>query len=408
MEPNHENKLSFDKTYLIYDPSLNNNEIMDYIKQNFYGKIFSTYEILEYIPHNNDIAIYMCYTDVNVVRDALRYFADRSNISFFIVKDFLDNTRIVTIDINDDGKINVINDNPVSSISVDEIPMNIQNVGVFVKSFFPNCNYFDPLTKEHEFQKLTESNKVTASYRKGIYITDVSQNNDGDIAFKLLRCSTNLEGPTDNFRKSDHDIIRKVKNFCKYIFTQEADLNHVLAQVYDNQIVNGKNKKAKISAHSDKTKDMTENGVMAFCSFYSYSTYEPKKLTHLKFKRKNSDEVFNITLYPNSIFLMPLSTNRLYTHEIFPSKLPVENIPTRLGYVIRCSKTKAVYRNNKTYIAYDNDDQNDTLVELEEQTPESVKLLKQLYYEENITDNIINYGRINFSLNAGDYMKPIL
>jgi len=55
-------------------------------------------------------------------------------------------------------------------------------------------------------------------------------------------------------------------------------------------------------------------------------------------------------LYPNSVFIMSLEMNRLYTHEISPSHLPMDLIPLRLGYVIRCSKTKAIYKDNKTYI----------------------------------------------------------
>jgi hypothetical protein len=51
---------------------------------------------------------------------------------------------------------------------------------------------------------------------------------------------------------------------------------------------------------------------------------------------------------------MSLEMNRLYTHEISPSHLPMDLIPLRLGYVIRCSKTKAIYKDNKTYI-FNND-----------------------------------------------------
>lgn len=397
----YENMLSFDKTYLICETLNSDNDKMNYIRQHFYGKVYDILDLHKIDTRDNMIIVYICYHDINVIYNTIECFNKNANVSLFVIKDFVSNG---VLDITNYDSLRV------TIISYDEIPININNVGVFVKMFFKDCDYFDSLTKEHEFQKLTESNKVSISYRKGIYITDVSQDSDNNLTFKLLRCSTNLDGPTDNFRKSDIEIIDKVKNFCRYIFTQEPDLNHVLAQVYDNQIVNGKNKKARISAHSDKTKDMTDNGVMAFCSFYSYPTNDPKNLTHLKFKRKNSDETFKITLYPNSIFLMPLCTNRLYTHEIFPPKASIGNIPTRLGYVIRCSKTKAIHKNNKTFIIYDNNDNNDNteLEELVEPSVDDIKTLKQLYYEENVTENIVNYGRINFSLNSGDYMKPIL
>ena len=49
---------------------------------------------------------------------------------------------------------------------------------------------------------------------------------------------------------------------------------------------------------------------------------------------------------------MSLDSNRLYTHEIIPSSLPIEKLPIRMGYVIRCSKTKALYNDGKTYLIF--------------------------------------------------------
>lgn len=65
---------------------------------------------------------------------------------------------------------------------------------------------------------------------------------------------------------------------------------------------------------------------------------------------------FDITLYPNSVFVMSLDMNRLYTHEIIPSILPIDRIPTRMGYVIRCSKTNAIFKNEQTYIINENNE----------------------------------------------------
>ena len=84
-------------------------------------------------------------------------------------------------------------------------------------------------------------------------------------------------------------------------------------------------------------------------------------LTKLRFRLKsdveksnndllNFPKSFDLTLYPNSVFMIPLSTNRLYTHEIIPSTLEVYKIPTRLGYVARCSKTIGIMIGNKTFI----------------------------------------------------------
>ena len=172
------------------------------------------------------------------------------------------------------------------------------------------------------------------------------------LQFNLLRCSTNLKGPTDNFRDTDKEIIGKVNNIVKYYFRDAVELNHVLAQVYENTMTinnNGKKeRKAKISKHSDKTKDMPKNALIAFCSFYK--DYYNGKINNveLKSKKSNNDQYdicykgtsmltilrfilkkevvndklaknFDVVLYPNSVFIIPLSTNRLYTHEIVPS-----------------------------------------------------------------------------------------
>ena len=41
-------------------------------------------------------------------------------------------------------------------------------------------------------------------------------------------------------------------------------------------------------------------------------------------------------------------------------------------------------------------------------TVKDIKYLKHLYFKENSTSDIIKYGNIDFLMNSGDYMKPIL
>ncbi len=111
---------------------------------------------------------------------------------------------------------------------------------------------------------------------------------------------------------------------------------------------------------------------------------------------------FSVILYPNSVFLIPLSTNRLYTHEIKPSMLNVEKIPVRMGYVVRCSNVEAKFMNNETFI-----NENGNLIKLEPMTSESIQNLRNSYIEENKTENLVEYGEVHFSMNLGDYEKPI-
>ena len=134
-------------------------------------------------------------------------------------------------------------------------------------------------------------------------------------------------------------------------------------------------------------------------------------LTRLKFQikpeaaKQNPDlkSSFFVTLYPNSVLLMSLETNRLYTHAICPSAHNVEHIPVRLGYVIRCSETEAIYtKEGETMILSENG-----YVPLEEPTAEGVEELTKLYYIENTTIDMVDYkDKFFFSMNKGDYMAP--
>lgn len=142
---------------------------------------------------------------------------------------------------------------------------------------------------------------------------------------------------------------------------------------------------------------MPINGIMAFCTFYDdlskleyldTDKFDMGKrgvsgLNKLVFKLK--DEVaeldssnnlvksFAITLYPNSAFIMPLTTNRLYTHEITASSLNAELLPNRLGYVVRCSNKECIHKNGSTYVKKERDE-----IKLEDPTETELFELKHL------------------------------
>nr|BFE59712.1 hypothetical protein GCM10020063_042380 [Dactylosporangium thailandense] len=306
---------------------------------------------------------------------------------------------------------------PWEVVGLGRVPVRVHGVGVYYRRFF-GPGHFDRIRAEHEFQSLTESTKPGTAHRTGIYLTPVVPDGD-DLHFRLLRCSTNLSGPTDNFRATDTGIVDALNREAALVFRDQAPLNHVLAQVYHN-----KQSKAKISAHADKTKDMPGNGIMAFCTFYDrLDALRPlpgdpfdlglngtSGLTTLRFRLKEPDGApalpaqFTVVLHPDSVFFMPLSTNRLYTHEIRPSTLDAAVLPTRLGYVVRCSSTEAVHRAGETFLKTGRGP-----VRLEPPTPEGMDELRRLYAEENRTPNVIDYGgRFGFSMNAGDYVAPRL
>jgi len=326
-------------------------------------------------------------------------------------------------------------------VGLGRVPILVHGMGVFYRRFFkPERDYFNRVRAEHAFQALTESTKPGKALRTGIYLTPVEKRGD-DLHFNLLRCSSNLSGPTSNFGDNDRSIADALNAEAATLFQNPAELNHVLAQIYYNMPAVGTRKptKAKISPHADKTKDMPRNALMAFCTFYNHldrlhpvgmfdyghknarrkqnsaKSRSSKKhetgLTRLVFRLKQGmakkyprlAREFSITLYPESVFFMPISTNRIYTHEIRPSALPANCLPTRLGYVVRCSSTRAVHKEGQTFVV----GCNRKLHPLGPPTPEAVKDLKGLYRRENLTDAIVDYKHpVLFSMNRGDYTRP--
>ncbi|MFC7791214.1 hypothetical protein [Streptomyces cinereoruber] len=312
-------------------------------------------------------------------------------------------------------------------VGLGRVPLRVHGVGVYYRRFFaPEADHFEKIRTEHAFQSLTESTKPGTAHRSGIYLTPVTRDGDA-LHFRLLRCSTNFSGPTENFRPTDTHIVEELNREAATVFRGQAPLNHVLAQIYHNTHATPERRqsKARISAHADKTKDMPVNGVMAFCTFYDgldklehltedafdHGLKGVSGLTRLHFRLKDPvgehegaalPAQFGITLHPGSVFFMPLSTNRLYTHEIRPAPLDAASLPTRLGYVVRCSSAEAVHQDGHTFLK-----KAGGLVELEPPTEDGMDELRRLYAEENRTSSLIDYGdAFLFSMNAGDYLAP--
>jgi hypothetical protein len=403
-----ENKISKDKNVLVVlqgDSDINPDT--RYLMDKFCGEVVNSFSEIQDRP--GERRIYVC-GDLTVIKEEFG--------TFYIIKELSSNYE------------NYNRDN-AHIITLGEVPIVISNAGVYFRKLFTDDDYFNKIKSEHAFQELTESNKPSKAFRKGIYLTKVTkaENEDGNEAlhYRLLRCSSNLTGPTDNFRTTDQKIIDSLNDAVKYVFEYKTELNHVLAQIYENRMrTEGTEKevKSRIKAHSDKTKDMPADGLIVFCTFYDNVDVahlkqsvtdrydrcykEVSGLTRLYFKLKSTvnddslEKEFSVTLYPNSVFMIPLSTNRLYTHEIRPSMLNADRIPTRMGYVVRCSNLEALHVNDQTYIR-----ENGDLIKLEKMTAERQEDLRDFYYEENISEKIIQYGEIHFSMNSGDYEKPI-
>nr|WP_315157970.1 hypothetical protein [uncultured Flavobacterium sp.] len=406
--PHIENTISRDKNILfVLQENIEADSELHYLTANFCGKVIR--DISEIKIPLNDKRIYVCGDISHLKNDTNTFYVIRELSTNY------ENSNAKNIHLTELGKV----------------PIVVSNAGIYFRNLFDNENYFDAIQSEHIFQHLTESNKDSKALRTGIYLTEVSKEKteigEEALHYRLLRCSSNFTGPTDNFRHTDHVIINSLNEAITYTFENETKLNHVLVQIYENKTKtadNVKEVKSKIKAHSDKTKDMPKDGIIAFCTFYNKSNFNqlsPSKtdrydwcykkssgLTRLHFKLKSTvndaalEKEFSVTLYPNSAFLIPLSTNRLYTHEIKPSVLNVDQIPVRMGYVARCSNLEALHKNGQTYIK-----ENGELIKLEQMTSETMADLRNSYYEENMTEKSVAYGKIHFSMNSGDYEKPI-
>ncbi|MEU8363232.1 hypothetical protein AB0C27_45185 [Nonomuraea sp. NPDC048882] len=383
--------------YLIVSSSLPRDD--DTI-QNFHGLVLSLDDFLSNAPDLRQKTVYLC-----------------GDISRINAPEFDAAARVLVV-----RDLSYGHDEKWRLVNLGQVPTRVHGVGVYYRRFFdPASDHFTRIRSEHTFQSLTESTKPGTAHRTGIYLTPVTRDGD-DLHFRLLRCSTNLSGPTETFSATDTRIVEALNAEAATVFQDHAPLNHVLAQIYHNTpaAAERKQSKAKISAHADKTKDMPANGIMAFCTFYDgldklrpldafdHGLNGVSGLTKLHFRLKEPAEdhalpqQFTLTLYPGSAFFMPLSTNRLYTHEVRPSALNAESLPLRLGYVVRCSSTEAVHRNGHTYLKTDGD-----LTKLEPPTPEGLNELRKLYAEENRTQAFIDYGDgFLFSMNTGDYLAP--
>ncbi|GAB2504627.1 hypothetical protein [Nocardiopsis aegyptia] len=376
--------------------------------RNFFGSTITPEDLASGSPDLARKTVYLCGDVSGISGDRLRAAA-----RVFVIRDLSHG--------HEDG------DESWPLVDLGRVPLRVHGAGVYYRRFFDlDADHFGRISAEHEFQSLTESTKPGTAHRSGIYLTPVTRQGD-ELHFRLLRCSTNLSGPTEGFGPTDTRIVEALNREAATVFRNHAPLNHVLAQIYHNTRATAERKqsKARISAHADKTKDMPVDGLMAFCTFYDgldklrpladdtfdYGVKRTSGLTRLRFRLKEPTgehegaalpPEFTLTLYPGSVFLMPLSVNRLYTHEIRPSTLDAALLPTRLGYVVRCSSTEAVHKNGHTFLTMSGD-----AVKMEPPTPEGMNELRRLYAEENRTSSFIDYGdRFLFSMNTGDYLAP--
>ncbi|MFC3157676.1 hypothetical protein SAMN05443633_10410 [Chryseobacterium arachidis] len=205
----HENKISKDKNVLIIlNKSLEINSELQYLIDNFCGSI-----LYDFSDNLKNKKIYIC-GDISLLNETPHFIN--------IIKEFSVNHEKFN---SENSKI----------VGLGEVPIIVSNAGVYYRKLFFGGNNFDKIKSEHDFQELTESNKESKALRKGIYLSKVTkettENGNEAFHYNLLRCSSNLTGPTDNFRETDIQIINLLNECVQDTFEYLADLNHALVQI---------------------------------------------------------------------------------------------------------------------------------------------------------------------------------
>ena len=145
----------------------------------------------------------------------------------------------------------------------------------------------------------------------------VAQNSEGDIPV--------YRHPLDNAPQSIAFTPLVLELVSRINRDHGLHLNHALIQLYRHGNDN-------ISEHSDKTLDICSGSKIVNVSFGAkrYMTLRTKKTEDVSGLPR---ERFEIPLPHNSVFLLDLTANALYTHAIRPNKkLPTQQDPEESAY----------------------------------------------------------------------------
>lgn len=211
-----ESKISKNKNILlVLQENIDANSELGYLIEKFCGVVVQDFTAINY--PSNDTIIYVCG---NMLRLSC------GDTILYVIKELSTNYE------------NCINKN-IRMVSLGKVPLLISNTGVYFREMFDGAAYFNAIKSEHVLQHLTESNKDSMALRTGIYLTEITKQQTEDekelLHYRLLRCSSNFTGPTDNFRTTDHFIINTLNTAIQHSFEEETKLNHVLVQIYENK-----------------------------------------------------------------------------------------------------------------------------------------------------------------------------
>lgn len=153
-----------------------------------------------------------------------------------------------------------LKDAPV--VSLGEVPLQVAKMGVFFRKILNQ--------KQDWFENIADKQR-----NPNPTVEKTAHGHE----FSLLRCSSNFEGPSENFSVTDSEVVARVEQLCKPFFRSDVKhegFNHVLAQIYYNVHTTAygkkKVKKSSISRHSD----MPADGKIAFLTDFLYNNTSVK------------------------------------------------------------------------------------------------------------------------------------
>jgi hypothetical protein len=301
-----------------------------------------------------------------------------------------------------------------STVSLGAVPINISGAGIMFRRFFTKDCIFSEITNDRAFKQVTENCGSEKIAHTGLFLSPVERHRDG-LKYYIQRSRMVCSEPLSCMKTIDAEITSLVNVSVNSFFKSKVRFNHIFADLHSP----AENRKYKPFNKSENTKDMHADALIAYCTFY-------KDYDGLDFIRQSSDDSifdcayggtsifpkmrfklkrdapldkymrnsFTVTLYPNSLFVISLSTNRFYTHEVI---MPNTKKLTRVNYTLCSSKTWVLFR-NRPYIY-----ENGILTRMDKIGGER---LEELCSKENNSSIKIDYPNVYCSLSEGDYKEP--
>lgn len=196
----------------------------------------------------------------------------------------------------------------------------------------------------------------------------------------IVRTTTPYLKPALQFNKLFDELVDNIKRISNI---DNLNFNNGLVELY-----NSKYKKMKF--HTDQSLDLVDESFICICSFYNNDETTFRKLV---IQNKETNEVNEIILEPNTFIMFSTETNKKFVHKIILDS-------EWLGITLRLSKTFIKFIDDTPYFC-----SNNTILRLANDI-DKINFMK-LKGNENQTINFDNQY-IDFTISQSDLLKPII